>query len=139
MENNFNSASWQIILQSLSQTDKDSSLIEVIRSYFSNRRTILETEEATKEDEINSVVPHGPLLGPTFRKVLYDGLLPLDYAERVMLIGFAVDITLVEQILMDKVNTGVLLIIVDGAVILKKRRKVPRGYGSILNLHLQKT
>lgn len=111
VQNAFNSASWQIILENLRRRGIEESLISVIASYLSQRKIILEAEDETKTVEISSGVPQGSVLGPTLWNILYDDLLKLEQPEGVTLIGFADDIAMTvvaetEHILMYKADTA---------------------------------
>ena len=111
VQNAFNSASWQIILENLRGRGIEESLVSVIASYLSQRKIILEAEGETKTIEISSGVPQGSVLGPTLWNVLYDDLLKMEQPEGVTLIGFADDIAMAvvaetEHILMYKADTA---------------------------------
>lgn len=143
VKNAFNSASWQLILDKLARRGVNSSLIKIIQSYLSERKILLEADNIVKEIKVNSGVPQGSVLGPTLWNVLYDDLLRQDYPEGVTIIGFADDIALVardknERTLMNKVNTGLLMVanwmqgnllelapLKTQAVLLTKKRKIP--------------
>lgn len=112
VRNAFNSASWQIILDELRRREIEGNLINIIASYLSHRKIILEAKGTSKTREINSGVPQGSVLGPTLWNVLYDGLLRTTQPEGVTLVGFADDIIVVvvargEEQLMNTANTSI--------------------------------
>lgn len=111
VQNAFNTASWQIILENLRKKGIDESLICVIASYLSERMILLETENGIRQRDINSGVPQGSVLGPTLWNVLYDDLLTSEMPDGIVLIGFADDLAMVataksENLLISLVNRG---------------------------------
>lgn len=111
VQNAFNSASWQRILQNLRKRGIDESLISIIFSYLSQRTILVETENGIKQKTINSGVPQGSVIGPTLWNILYDDVLASEMPIGVRLIGFADDLALTasaksETLLSNLVNRG---------------------------------
>lgn len=115
VQNAFNSASRQIILEELRKRGVEESLLNVIMAYLSGREIILEAEGIKKTMQIKSGVPQGSVLGPILWNVLYNELLEMQLPEGVAMIGFADDVAMVvtainEQFLMTAANTGLQLV-----------------------------
>ncbi|XP_074036343.1 uncharacterized protein [Leptinotarsa decemlineata] len=113
VKNAFNSASWQLILETLRSRGIKESLIVIIASYLSEREIILETTEDRKLVRINSGVPQRSVLGPTLWNLLYDELFTIETPDGVNLVGFADDVALVvtakkEKLLMNQANRALL-------------------------------
>lgn len=111
IQNAFNSASWQLILNKLRERKICESLISVIASYLSERKLLLETDSVTKFVNINSGVPQGSVIGPTLWNILYDELLTSEMPPGVKLVGFADDVAMTvtarnEEILTNLANRG---------------------------------
>lgn len=142
VQNAFNSASWQRILENLKRKGINECLISIIASYLSDRKILIETEKGIKQRKINSGVPQGSVIGPTLWNVLYDELLASEMPEGVTLVGFADDLAMTataktETLLTNLANRGLQRIanIIENlklklapekteAVLITKRRKL---------------
>lgn len=82
-------------MEKLSQRNIYSGQIEIFASYLSNKKILLQVEDAANEVEINSVVSQDSVLGLMLWNSLYDDLLKLEYLDGVTLTGFAADLALV--------------------------------------------
>ncbi|XP_053667944.1 uncharacterized protein LOC128718340 [Anopheles marshallii] len=94
VRNAFNTASWQSIANVLQEKGVPSALRRMLRSYFEDRRLIIETSEGPVEQHISAGVPQGSILGPTLWNVLYDGVLGVPLPQGTELIGYADDLVL---------------------------------------------
>lgn len=92
VKNAFNSTPWGRVIGTLQRKNIDVHLIEVIKSYFSDRRLLVGERGSM---EITSGVPQGSVLGPTLWSLFYDGVLRLEVGREVNLIGFADDLAVV--------------------------------------------
>lgn len=109
VKNAFNNASWQVILNNLQKRKINQCLIDIIASYLSQRRIIIDAEELQKTVMVNSGVPQGSVLGPMLWNVLYDELLRIEMPDKTTLVAFADDLAIVscakdEDVLMNTVN-----------------------------------
>ncbi|XP_049300385.1 uncharacterized protein LOC125773783, partial [Anopheles funestus] len=92
IRNAFNSAPWQAIANALRDKGVPSSLQQILRSYFEDRRLVIDTSEGPVERNISAGVPQGSILGPTLWNVLYDGVLGVQLPEGAEVIGYADDL-----------------------------------------------
>lgn len=109
VKNAFNCASWAQILEVLHERGINRSLIQVLGSYLSNRKIVLEADGQSKSLEVRRGVPQGSILGPVLWNLLYDDLFKIELPEGVTLIGFADDVAMTvvaktEETLMTRAN-----------------------------------
>lgn len=90
VKNAFNSVSWFWILKELQTRNISRYLLNVIKSYLSDRRILVGREEL----EMTRGVLRGSVLGPTLWNIVYDGVLGLGMGPGIQLIGFAYDIAI---------------------------------------------
>ncbi|KAJ3617034.1 hypothetical protein MTP99_009165 [Tenebrio molitor] len=87
VENAFNSASWQLIIDELDRRNISPYIIRMIESYFSARTLAI--------DGSRIEVTQGSVMGPLLWNILYDGVLRMQLPEGAKLIGYADDPALV--------------------------------------------
>nr|AMS38363.1 hypothetical protein [Bactrocera tryoni] len=95
VKNAFNSAKWAHIIKALDEIRAPEYLINIIMSYFKNRRLIFDTDEGTKSYSISSGVPQGSVLGPLLWNLMYDGVLRRQQPTDVKLVAYADDLMVV--------------------------------------------
>lgn len=99
IRNAFNSASWRHIIGQLEAKGISSWLVNIIRSYLSDR-------ELVDDKFMTAGVPQGSVVGPTLWNVLYDGILNIDMPEGVTLIAYADDLSvLIKALTPDQLET----------------------------------
>ena len=113
VRNAFNAARWSHILNELERRHVERYLIEMTRSYLSNRVLLVGEREGMR---LTCGVPQGSVLGPLLWNMFYDGVLRIGMPEGVTLIGYADDLALVAvaktvNILRHNVNTAVVRVI----------------------------
>jgi Reverse transcriptase (RNA-dependent DNA polymerase)/Endonuclease-reverse transcriptase len=91
----FDAAWWPMILSKLRQRGIPGSALSLIRSYFTNRKVILDTGVSLESRAVNRGCPQGSVLGPFLWKVLYDDMLELPLPADCSLQAFADDATVV--------------------------------------------
>lgn len=89
--NAFNSASSYQIMDSLRRKGINGYLYNIVGSYFSARKIILEDGEKMKKMDMTCGVQQGPLLW----NVLYDDVLSLEQLKGVVTIAYADDLAMV--------------------------------------------
>lgn len=95
IKNAFNSARWSVIIQELVNRGISKYLLELLKSYLSERFICIEEELLSTKHEVTSGVPQGSVLGPTLWNLMYDGVFRLVLPKGVELVGFADDLTLI--------------------------------------------
>jgi hypothetical protein len=88
VENAFNSASWQLIVEALSGRDMPQWIIAMIQDYFCDRFV----EDGDLRVRISCGVPQGSVLEPTLWNLLYDGILQIEMPLGTRLVAFADDL-----------------------------------------------
>lgn len=94
VEATFNAAWWPAILKSLNDSRCPRNLHNLTRSYLSNRRVILQTDNIKTEAEITRGCPQGSCCGPRLWNIYYNSLLNLNYTHRTKTTAFADDLIL---------------------------------------------
>lgn len=117
VKNAFNSAPWNLIDDALLGSCVPLHLVNVLRSYMSNRVLMTNRRTDSISIPVSCGVPQGSVLGPTLWNLFYDGVLRLPVPSNVRLIAFADDVaiaatahnsTLLEDLVnpvFEKVNT----------------------------------
>ena len=90
----FNAAWWPAILKSLNDSRCPRNLYNLTRSYFSNRRATLQTNNIKIETKITTGCPQGSCCGPGMWTIYYNSLLNLHFTHRTKTIAFADDLML---------------------------------------------
>ncbi|CAK9834557.1 Putative 115 kDa protein in type-1 retrotransposable element R1DM [Anthophora retusa] len=92
IRNAFNSACWGEIMKELERLKVTKGLRQIIYSYLSNRKGVIETEEGDLQIEINRGVPQGSVLGPLLWNIVYNRILNWNEGiEDKMIICYADD------------------------------------------------
>ncbi|ERL83462.1 hypothetical protein D910_00454 [Dendroctonus ponderosae] len=92
VQNAFNSAPWDGIIQSLSDGGISRYIVEIVKSYLWDRSIV------TAEGEIYPVtcgVPQGSILGPKLWNIFYNKILNVDIGKGVETVAYADDLALV--------------------------------------------
>ncbi|KAL4153093.1 hypothetical protein QTP88_000926 [Uroleucon formosanum] len=95
IQNAFNSAPWEKIVDAMRHMDFPIYLCRMISSYLSNRSVSIDVNGSRTEFVMTSGVPQGSVLGPTLWNILYDGLLRIRFPASITPIAFADDIALI--------------------------------------------
>ena len=90
----FNAAWWPAILKGLNDSGCPRNLYNLMRSYLSNRRAVLQTNNIKIEAEITTGCPQGSCCAPGLWNIYYNSLLNLNYMHRTKTIAFADDLIL---------------------------------------------
>ncbi|KAJ3661624.1 hypothetical protein Zmor_006012 [Zophobas morio] len=91
VRNAFNTVSWSRILERLVSMGVEPYLVNVVRSYLSDR--VVQTEMG--EFEMTAGVPQGSVLGPLLWNIFYDEVLRMEVPDGVKLIGYADDLAVI--------------------------------------------
>ncbi|KAJ3639073.1 hypothetical protein Zmor_004372 [Zophobas morio] len=91
VRNAFNTVSWRGILDRLVSMGVEPYLVNVVRSYLSER--VVQTEMG--EFEMTAGVPQGSVLGPLLWNIFYDEVLRMEVPDGVKLIGYADDLAVI--------------------------------------------
>ena len=94
VESAFSAAWWPAILKSLKESSCPRNLYNLARSYFSNRRATLQTNNIKIDAEITRGCPQGSCCGPGLWNIFYNSLLNLNFTHRTKSIAFADDLIL---------------------------------------------
>lgn len=109
VRNAFNTVSWSIIIEELQRRKIPQYLINIVTDYFRNR--IINVEKDYNFD-MTAGIPQGSVLGPLLWNIQYDHILTKAHTEKVKIIGYADDITLLvkgrySDELMDDANQAI--------------------------------
>ncbi|KAJ3640617.1 hypothetical protein Zmor_027169 [Zophobas morio] len=91
VRNAFNTVSWRGILERLVSMGVEPYLVNVVRSYLSDR--VVQT--GMGEFEMTAGVPQGSVLGPLLWNIFYDEVLRMEVPDGVKLIGYADDLAVI--------------------------------------------
>jgi len=94
VEGAFNAAWWPAILKSLKDSRCPRNLHNLTRSYLSNRRATLQTNNNKIDSLITRGCPQGSCCSPGLWNVYYNSLLNLNFTHRTKPIAFADDLIL---------------------------------------------
>ena len=91
----FDSAWWSLILVSLKKFDIPNNLIDILKSYFTNRKAKLSICGETSEKSLSRGCPQGAKCSPLLWNILYDNLLQLRLPNDCYIQAFADDAFLI--------------------------------------------
>lgn len=91
VKNAFNSAPWELIVHALEQKETPQYLVNIVRSYLSNRKVAIEDRTLP----MTCGVPQGSILGPYLWNIFYDNILDLPLPEGAETVAFADDLALI--------------------------------------------
>ncbi|OTF72393.1 hypothetical protein BLA29_003839 [Euroglyphus maynei] len=91
----FDSAWWSLIISSLMKLNIPGNIIEILKSYFTNRKAKLEICGNIAEKSLSRGCPQGAKCSPLLWNVLYDNLLKLQLPTGCYLQAFADDAFLI--------------------------------------------
>jgi len=93
VRNAFNTLRWPVIDAALRSKNTPEYLVEMIRSWLSERSLLTGAEQSARP--VTCGVPQGSVLGPALWNVSYDSLLEMQVPPGVHLVGFADDLAVV--------------------------------------------
>ena len=93
----FNSAWWPSILKTLRDSGCPRNLLNLTKSYFTNRVAILQTNNNKIEAEVTKGCPQGSCCGPGHRNIQYNTLLELNFTNSTKAIAFADDLIIMTR------------------------------------------
>ena len=89
VENAFNTARWNYIIEELEKRKISGYLVKIIKSYLTNRTVVI---GETTQIKTTCGVPQGSVLGQLLWNVQYDGVFGVDVPQGVGLVGYADDL-----------------------------------------------
>ena len=95
IKNAFNTANWLRIIEALDKRGVQGYIKRMVRSYFSERVLLYDTDDGAREYIIEGGVPQGSVLGPLLWNIMYDDVLRLELPSEAEIVGFADDIAIV--------------------------------------------
>lgn len=110
VKNALNSAPWRLVDDALQRSGVPAYLVNILRSYMTNRSIIIGTGSARPTVSVTCGITQGSVLSPTLWNLFYDGILRLPVPNSVKLVAFADDVAVVAvahtaELLEDLVNT----------------------------------
>jgi hypothetical protein len=88
----FDAAFWPSIIYSLKEFNCPENLYNLAKSYFSERKVTLYSNNKKIEREASKGCPQGSCSGPVFLNIQYNSLLNLDFGKRTKAAAFADDL-----------------------------------------------
>lgn len=92
VKNAFNSLRWNSVIREMIRRKFPRKLVNLIRSYLSERWLIINSNGISEKVQVHGGVPQGSIIGPFMWNLVYDGLLKIKLRRDVYLVAFADDI-----------------------------------------------
>jgi hypothetical protein len=97
VEGAFNSAWWPGVLRNLQESRCPRNLYNLAKSYFSQRKATLTTNNIYIEREVSKGCPQGSCLGPGMWNIFYNSLLNITFTSETKIIAFADDLIILTK------------------------------------------
>lgn len=91
----FDNAWWPAIMRQLRLWECPGNLLELLRSYFSERSAFITLSGLTQDKKVTKGCPQGSVLGPTLWNVLFDELVRLQFGSEVKVTAYADDLLVI--------------------------------------------
>jgi hypothetical protein len=90
----FDAAGWSSILNGLKAYNCPKNLYNLSKSYFSQRSTVMSSNNASIQRTVTKWSPQGSCCGPGYWNILYNSLLNIQFTKRSKAVAFADDLIL---------------------------------------------
>ena len=94
----FDSEWWPNIITTLQKLKCPKNLYKLTKSYFSERKAVLSTNNIIIEKEVSKGCPQGSCCGPAFWNIQFNAILHLDYEKQTKMVAYADDVILAVKV-----------------------------------------